>query len=243
MTYSSRFVQIRFLGYLGNNTSIPERWQAGLKLPLGVSPSSSQLTSFLQAIKTPTTTFHTTAGNGVGSNVFFTEMTAAYIDTDGKYVGGGAQSTVHEPVVSQPTGAGSGTLPWSTSMVISLRTQFSRGLASNGRVYWPCLGLPVTATTGLWSTTAGTSWANSAKTWIDAINTAAASTLSTSQKISVMSQVGTGTLAPVTQVRCGLKPDRQERRERDLDEGYIYATLATTADVLETQRTKPIGQR
>lgn len=242
MTYSSPFVYTRILGTLGNVSTGVEQWGVGFKIPLGVAPSPATLTAFLQTISPAVVTFHTGSPIAVGTNVYAKQLTAAYIGTNGRYVGGGTQATTIYDIPSTPAGAGTPTQPFSTAMVISLRTQFSRGLASNGRIYYPSLGSAVTATTGLWVSTVGTAWASAAKTLLDNINAAAASILNTSNRVSVMSNVGAGQTAPVTSIRCGLKPDRQERREKRLGENYQTAQLASTAALLASVRDLPIGQ-
>lgn len=240
MVYSSRFLQVRAIGTLGNNTTGVEQWQVGFKIPLGPSPSEASILAFLQTIAPAVSTFHADSGNGFGSTAFLKELTGAFIDVDGKYVGGGAQSTVHHVYTTPVAGSGTGVLPFSTAIVLSLRTINSRGPASNGRMYWPKLAVAVSPTLGTWSIGEGAAMATKAATMLDNVNAAADTILGTENVVSVMSQVGP-TYAPVTSVRVGHKPDRQERREKSISESYGAADLGSTRRLLEELRMRRIG--
>lgn len=241
VAYSSEFIYTRILGSLGNNGTGVEQWGVGFKIPKAGTVSPADLSAYLAAIEAPVKTFHGTVGLTIGNTCFLKQLTAAHVGKDGKYVGGGAQSTtVHD--VTPPLAGGAGTQnAFSTAMVISLRTQFARGRASNGRIYYPALGNSIDPVTGQWSQSYAQSWADAAKTLLDAINAAAAANLDTTNHVSVMSNVGSGQLSPVTHVRVGRKPDRQERRERDIAEDYVTVALASTATLVAAQAEKPFG--
>lgn len=243
VAYSSSFIYVRAIGHFGaSTTAVTEKWNVGLKiLHGGTPPSGSSLLAFLTAIAPAYTTFHQNSSLLAGTSTYLDTLTAALIGTDGKYVGGGAQATTVYNYATPPTGLGSPAMPLSTACVISLRTQFSRGLASNGRMYWPAIANTVPGTTGLWSTGTTGGIATAAKVLLDAINTAAQSGFDSSHKVSVMSNVGSGQAANVTSVRVDGRPDRQERRERDLLSTYSVASL-TTATALEALNADlPIG--
>jgi hypothetical protein len=242
MPYSSPFIYLKALGHFGASGSALERWNAGVKiLHNGAAPTTAQMTAFLTAVAPAFSNWHKSTAINSGTTCFLTGLTGAVIGTDGKYVGGGAQATTVYTYGAPQSGLGTGTLPWSTAMCISLRTQFSRGLSSNGRVYWPCTALPVPPATGVWTPTQCSTAAAEAKILFDAINAASTTGFDSSHRVSVMSQVGAGQAANVTSIRIGGKPDRQERRERDLLETYQSATLALGGALIAENAARPIG--
>jgi len=241
VTYSKRFVQLRALGTLGNNTTGVEQWSVGLKIPMDASPSSAVLQAFMSACQGAFSTFHSDTNNGFGTTVFLKQLSTAYIDVTGRYVGAGAQSTQYYTYGSPVAGAGTGVLPFSTAVVLSLRTPLSRGPGSNGRMYWPKIAVPISNTLGTWAIGEGAGLAAKTATLLNAVNAAADATLVTSDPVSVMSQVGPVT-APVTSVRVGHKPDRQERRERNISESYGEAGVSTTAQLLRDRMERNIEE-
>lgn len=146
--------------------------------------------------------------------------------TNGRYTGTLQQTT--ERVLTQPfpgTGAGSG--PWSQSCVTSLRTQKPRGLASNGRFYYPGVGLFVGNTTGLLDEGTCIGIATAGSALLSGLNAVAETTLEGAQ-VSVMSQGGLSgppITLPVTSVRVDGRLDHQERRENDLPSVYQSVDL------------------
>ena len=230
MTYSSNFVYTTINGVFQPSATVLETWKVGFKIPLSSAPSGAQLAAYLAAIETPISTFHSFGNVKAGITAKFTFLTAAHIGTDGKYTGGGAQTTTVRTLATPVAGSGTTQTPFSQAVVLSLRTQFARGLASHGRMYWPFTGQVMSAD-GLMATTQAQSIADSAKTMLDAINGAAAAQLSTTNKVSIMSNVGSGQLAPVIKVLVGVKADRQERREKSQLENYQTSVLASTLNI------------
>lgn len=241
MVFSSNFVYLRAIGTLGNNGEGVEQWSAGMKIPMPTAPSASSLSAFLETVSVAYSAFHTDSGNGFGSTCFLKQLTAAYVGTDGKYVGGGAQSTTVYNYGTPQAGTGTGVLPFSTAVVLSLRTANSRGPASNGRVYWPKLAVPISPTLGTWAIGEGTAMAGKAANLINQINAACTSILGGGGFVSVMSQVGPRH-AIVTSVRVGHKPDRQERREKKIAEAYGTAAVASVAGVLAERLNRPFDE-
>lgn len=233
MAYAGPFIYIKALGHFGSEGGPIERWNSGLKINSpGTPPLTSTLPAFLAALSTPYSVFHAGISQNAGTTCFLTGLSAAVIGTDGKYLGGGTQATTVYTYGSPVAGVGTGVMPWSTAMCISLRTQQLRGLASNGRMYWPTLALTPAPGTGVWTSSQTQNSANQAKVLLDAINAQANTFYGSDHKISVMSNKGSGVTATVTGVRVGGKPDRQERRERSLLEAYTSASVAA-ADELE----------
>jgi len=122
------------------------------------------------------------------------------------YPTGGPTATfigVHTPTPAPGTSAGN-SLPLQCAAVVSLRTGFA-GRQARGRLY-----LPVSANTlvthQLTSATI-TNIANAWETFLEAV-----STLAAVGSVSVVSQVGSGTVRPVTQLIVDSRLDIQRRR-------------------------------
>lgn len=234
MPYTSHHVLLRAVGHFGGSNTQTEQWAVGMKIPVPLpGPSAANLSAFLVDVSPYFTTFHTSTALKAGTVCFLRGLTAAYLDTDGRYVGGGAQTTTDYTYATPGQGNGSGLMPWSTAVVLSLRTAKGRGLASNGRLYWPTLGLPIDTSEGMFAPTTTLAVANAAKTLLDQINSHTEPHFGAARRVAVMSQVGAGATETVTGIRVGGKPDRQERRERSLAEAYSSVTLASTFELLE----------
>lgn len=241
MPYSSNFVLTTVKGTFGTGSGVLEHWQATWKIPLSTAPSGAALAAYLAAIEAPVKAYHGDGNVKAGTQTFLTELTAAHLGTDGHYTGGGAQTTTSRIITPAFAGAGSPVNSFADAIVISLRTQFARGLASHGRIYWPAQAV-VCGTDGVIGVSQAAAIATSAKTLLDAVNAAAAAQLSTTNKVSVMSQVGAGQTAPVTKVLVGVKVDRQERREKSISENWQPATLATTLEIVEATMDLPVDE-
>jgi len=241
MPYSERYVYTRILGTLGNNAAGVEQWGVGFKIPQAGDVSPAQLAEYLSDIAPTVATFHALSSLKVGFQVYLKELTAAHVGVDGKYVGGGAQATTHHAYATPVAGGGSNAdMPYSTAMVISLRTALTRGRGSNGRIYYPLLGQVITSVSGTWTAALALEWAQKSRDLLDNINAQAAINFGGSPGVAVMSNLGSGTTAKVTSVRCGVKPDSQERRERAIEEAYQVAALATMREQVEADSHKPI---
>lgn len=228
MAYTSNFVYTRAIGEFRITGAKVEEWQVGWKIPTGSAQSSANLLAYLTNIATPVNTYWTNSNIGGGSAAFLTKLTAAYIGTDGKYVGGGAQSTTELAYGTPAPGGGTSNRPFTDSLVVSLRTAKLRGPGSNGRMYWPATSIPM-GDTGFISTSLCQAIATAARTLLDSLNGVADTYLNSNDGVSVMSNVGGGTTQPVTSVRIGSKLDRQERREKQRVETYATSLLTTRA--------------
>lgn len=229
MAYSKDFIRVAVRGYLGNSTTPTEKFQWGFKVKtesvgyVGITP----IATFISNIRNPIQTFHQNTTLRTGTTAFLIDVTGAQINVDGKYEGLGAQQTVVVPFTSPIPGSGTTTNPFSTACVLSLRSSvLSRGHGSHGRCYVPLLGLGVDTVDGTWGTTFATTVATAAGTMFSAINTAAAATSGLqADGVYNMSPIGSGIHVKVDRVLVGKKPDRQERRERDIQEAWAAATV------------------
>lgn len=227
MAYEREHIYLRILGHFGaNSTNFVDYWSTGLRLATvgGGPPSTAGLVGFLESISVPINTFHTAATSFVGGNVYLDELTAAHIGLDGKYASEFTE-TVRRPYATPQGGGGTATQPWNVSHVISLRTLKKRGVASNGRMYYPMTAASVNATTGRLTSANAQSRVTNAKTMFDAINVAA-QVASSGLRIHVMSKVDNGWSAMVTDLRSDLRLDSIERRENDQPATWVTASLA-----------------
>lgn len=243
MVYAEQFVYLRALGTFGVNASTPvERWGVGLKFRNpGTAPSPDNLIAFLETVSVPFENFHKSTAVGSGTSCFLQELTAALVGVDGKYVGGAAQQTTRRAYSTPPAGTGGLSVSFSQALVYSLRTLLTRGPGSNGRMYYPALGIAVTPTTGVIASGVTASAAAAAATLFNNLNAAADAHLPGTGGLSVMSQVGTGVAASVTSVRVGNKMDHQESRERQITEAYSSSPVSALAAFVVQNLDRPIG--
>lgn len=245
VAYDNEYVYLRANGIFGAVATPLDLWAVGLKLPHpgGLVPTSS-LTAFLETVAGAFSSYHADADVNASNRFHMTYLSAAVVGKDGKYVGGGAQSTLKRNYSPAIAGAGVLEHPAPTSCVISLRTTLQRGRASNGRMYWPAAALTVSGTDGRLTGTQTSSIATKAATLINSINQAADTILDGNLGVWVMSNLGDGISAPVTSVRIGSRLDHQERRENAMAEVYSSATVTPTPIVREqVERDRPIGER
>lgn len=243
MPYAEPYLYLRALGVFGAAATSPvESWGVGFKFRHPEAPpSSASLSAFLETASVPLANFHISAVRA-GANCFLTELTAAMIGTDGKYLGGGTQQTRHYFYGSPPVGISTSSAPWTQALVLSLRTQISRGPGSNGRIYYPAPALTVDGPTGTLTTTQVNGILPAAKALLDGLNSAKQATMPSTGGLAVMSNVGTGVAATVTAVRIGRRLDRQERRENDVSEGYISTNLAAAAALISRNEGRRVGE-
>lgn len=225
MSFDRSFLYLRIIGHFGQATAFSDFWSVGLKLAnAGGSPAPvAGYSGFLTGIKSAVQAFHIASATGVGNACFLDELTVARIGEDGHY-DPDTQDTTHELYAPAIVGTGTTALPWSTALVTSLRTPRPRGIASNGRFYYPCGTLVVATTTGRLGTTQVTNYLNAAKALFDSINAQGAA-LSPAVKVHVMSQKGSGLSANVVTLRADGRLDQQERRENNTPSVYSSVSL------------------
>lgn len=245
MPYAEPFVQLTMNGVFGAAATTPaEIWSAGLKFRNpGSAPSPANLTSFIESVAVHASTFHAAGTALVGSNCWLTHLTAAFIGTDGKYVGGDTQATTRHTYGTPVAGNGTATAPWTQAIVTSLRTLVLRGPGSNGRMYYPATTAQPQATTGVLAPSLQASYATVVATFLNAVNNSADAHLPGTGGLSVMSKVGSGVAASVTALRVGARLDRQERRENKLSEAYITRSVTPLAAFALDRSHDPIGGR
>lgn len=223
MAYPEPFARITVLGHFGTATG-PEIWTTNFKV--GYGGGTTDPTPFLPAIASAIQSFWVSSALNSGSAAFLTELHGAIIGTDGKYLGGATQSTKVYTYGAPVAGTGSGSQPWPTSCVLSLRSSTrGRGPGSHGRMYWPCLATQPAPTTGRYTGATTSAIATAAKTMINAINSAAVATFGPGARVVLASPVREGFMANVDKLLVGDKPDHIERRENATPEAYSTVTL------------------
>lgn len=243
MPYAEPYVYLRCLGVFGATATTPlEEWGVGFKFRHPeAAPSPTQLTTFLESAATAVATYHG-GSTRAGDHCWLTELTAAFIGTDGKYVGGGTQSTIRHTYGTPVIGIGATIGPYANALVISLRTAVKRGPGSNGRAYWPATALSVSGDTGGLTTTQLGPIVTEAAALLNGLNTAKLSAMPATGKLSVMSAVGSGIAATVTGFRIGRRLDTQERREKKIPEGWVSGTVSAAAAQVTRNSKLPIGE-
>lgn len=225
VNYDRTSIKLRMLGHFGTSGTVSDSWSTGLRLAVvgGANVSTGDLTAFLESISGPVQTFHASSPAFNGTNCYLDELTAAHIGTNGKYVSS-SELTTHRVYTTPVAGTGSPIHPWNTALVTSLRTLQARGLASNGRMYWPNTAIAVQTNTGRTGTL--TSYVGAVKTMLDAINVAAQSYQS-GLRIHVLgysAKTGQNFTSLVTNIRADNRLDSIERRENQ--QAPIWATAA-----------------
>lgn len=226
MAYPHEHVLIRFNGHFGTSGNSVDQWSTGIRFGLpAAAPAydAAKLQTFVNAALAAAKSFHAGTSMFTGTNCFLDYVTGAQIGVLGKYVPSN-QLTAISPTETT-AGVAPPVLPWNSALVISLRTNVPRGRGSNGRVYWPALGAPVDSPTGRVSNVAMDGRMTTAKTFFDALNTAA-NAYSAGMKAVVASNVGGGLIAYVTSIRSDGRVDSIERRENNQASTWIAKSLA-----------------
>lgn len=146
------------------------------------------------------------------------------IGPDGKYADPGSPHTYEYPAGSAPTGPLDAFEMPQLSIVVSLRTEIQRGLATHGRIY-PPTGLQLTSAGRVGSTTA-TGMAESFSTLCEDIAGYDEVILAGAPRVVVASDLGTpGPMRIVTRVLVGDVVDTQRRRRNQLQETYVTSVV------------------
>lgn len=227
MVFQNEHILLRFNGHFGTaQTTIVDRWSCGMRFGLASSApvyDTVKLQTFVNAAQAAANTFHPATNTNAGTGTFIDYVSGAQIGVLGKY-SPSAQLTVISPTTST-AGIGAPINPWNTAHVISLRTNRPRGIASNGRVYWPCQSLGVSAGTGRLTPTQVNNRLTNFVTFVNALNTAA-NAYSAGCRLIVASAVGGGANAVVTSVRADDRLDSIERRENDQPSAWSTQAIA-----------------
>jgi hypothetical protein len=121
-----------------------------------------------------------------------------------------------------------GSTPWSTAVVVSLRTNAQRGLASKGRIYLPPVGVSVLTAQGLLDPSSRATIGNTTAQLIKNLNNWPSADPPGSPRVHVVSGGGIQggpTSREVTHLVVGDRLDTQRRRANDSLETYTRYNL------------------
>lgn len=213
MAYNTRH---KLLSVFGTAFSGVETWSFGVRFsPTTGIDAVSQ--AQVDACVSATTTLWNTSGIYMPSSHALTGIKLAPIGTDGHYPPGeiayiaditpdaGPSSTPQHPAQC-------------TQVVTFLAEGQPRGRASRGRIYLPCPNAAVSSSNG--TNSLGSALATAVATWLSALNDVA-----DLGQACIMSSLGSGVTAPITQTRGDDLPDTQRRRRRQL------TSTTTTVDL------------
>lgn len=229
MPYAAQHLLFRWGGFFGADAATQKDiWSCGVRIFLGASPlTEEKKTAFLTAVAPALATWWNANATQGHPSAWQSEINCAYIDLDGKYVGGDEQPTTRLPMTPPVAGKGGLTHAWSTAMVVTLSSDIDRGRGSRGRYYVPT-GMGIDAN-GVFPQGNLSAFVLAQRTLIDALNTAARAQWSPAAGVSVFSQLGAGTIGEVVRVGSDVAPDTQRRRDNKLVEPRTEINLTTAA--------------
>ena len=236
MAYVQPFVRLKMNGHFGSSATVKtEFWSAGLNIAAatGFTPTGSALLNFCTAVATPASAFHSAATTNSGAICYLDTISAALIDTNGRYAGGSAQSTTVYTFPAPVAGVGTHPGPWSQAIAWSLRSAILRGPGSHGRCFYPATAVPITPAVGSMSSSAQSNYLATVLIFVNAINAAAVSNIATGSSVSNVSPIGTGQRSPVTRIGIGCRLDTQESREKSIPEAYVFGNTTIARAALE----------
>lgn len=219
MPYAEPFIKVDIKGDCYGESEI---WNTSLKLqltaPLG-SIDEETLQVATERVNAAWQTFFTTSSAvSFSTNYRTTEVKAAHIGVDGKYVGDAYYNILDTPY----SGAGSATsgnpLP-QAAVAGTFYSQRQRGPASKGRMYLPGLKYTV-GNDGLMSLANTTTVSTGFNTFINTINDEG-SIIDHPMRVVLTSPVSTGFMLPVINTGVDRKVDTQRRRANALSSDYV----------------------
>lgn len=210
--------------FSGTSFGGQEIWSTSLYVGAEAADAIAPTQEGVDLIAAAWQTFFTAPLSKVSSVYSTTDVKGALINTDGKT---DLDSVVHHSFGTPINGGtGDGPLPPQISLVTTLLSSASRGLASKGRMYLPgiCVGIN---TSGHIVGGNLTPILENFKTFINAINTTsdAGGTVILASFGRKPPLVGGGVNRSVTTVRMGDVYDTQRRRRNAFVENYQSATL------------------
>lgn len=203
-----------------------DAWSVGFRFAvvgMDLPYDQSELQAFADYAFGVFSTRHAAVGSGVGTSCWLDWTSAARVGTDGKYNPIAQLTARHDGTPVQ--GVGTPMHPWNTAAVVSLRTAKPRGYASNGRVYYPALAIPLDSSTGRLAPTTVNLRLGQFKSLIEALNAQAMSLWAGCQLV-VASGVPPGEFQKVTAIRADQRLDSIERRESQQPAEWLSQVIA-----------------
>ena len=213
MPYNQRH---KLLTVFGTSFNGVETWSFGVRFSpvTGVEPVTQ---AQVNACVTPTQTLWNDPTLFMPSSHSLTGIKLAPIGVDGKYPPG--EVAFIADITPDPGPTNTNQHPAQCTQVCTFLAEGQpRGRASRGRIYLPCPNAAVSSGTG--GNSLGSAIATAVATWLSALNDVA-----DLGQAAIMSELGTGITAPITQTRGDDLPDTQRRRRRQL------TSTTTTVDL------------
>jgi len=208
----------------GTSSQGAEEWSTGFFVGSSSADAGNPTQQFADAVRNAWTTFVQTTSTNMASTFLSTEVKVAQLGTDGKTLLDNTVFSTFSPAV-----AGTNTTlvyPPQVSLVVTLQSALSRGLAAKGRMYLPGISYPLQTGSQI-STTNADAMANNFRVFLNAVNTGAPAGSRVILASAGRGTAGTGaTNQPVTRIRVGTVYDTQRRRRNSLTEQYSTAILA-----------------
>lgn len=236
MPFAYPFVLTTIEGFFGTNPG-EDIWRTTFKIPVdaGEIPAPSDVLEFCNAIAPDVQNYCASSDTALGSFTYLEGIAGAVVGTDGRYLGGGSQVTQRYTYGSPVPGTGSAVHPFDAALCLSLKGAVARGRGSRGRMYFPARAMAIEAGTGKISSSSQFNAASQGKTLIDALNGHAATVFGPARYVSVMSNLGTGTISTVVAVSVGRLLDHMSSRTSKQDEGHDWIDLASTFTAREAE--------
>lgn len=197
-----------------------EEWSIGLRiLANGFDGDEGDQIARLTSVRTAFESWWSTQ-NVISSACTVRTLKLNRVGTDGKYL---YDYTIRHDYATPLTAPASSTHPNQISLVATLETGFTRGLAARGRLFLPVPPMPV-GTDGRLSQANAAGAATTVANLVSALNGVASI-----DDVVVMSQVNAGAVRPVTGVSIGRVLDTMRSRRTSLDEGRELAAVTASS--------------
>nr|CRY96425.1 hypothetical protein [uncultured prokaryote] len=198
--------QHNYVTWFGDAYTEAEEWQVGLRLDGTGVPDLGQMQELDAAMEA----LLTSGINNLPPSHRYLGCKVAPIGTDGKYFeGGNSVDFLRETPLVGNAAPGYPQI----ALVISMRTQRSRGRGSNGRMYLPSSTLP-NQDEGLIAASTAASVATAGALFVADVNDVGLGAA------SVFSTISPPLVEPITGVRVGRVMDTQRRRRNQLPETH-----------------------
>lgn len=206
----SQLMRISILGALpsGEEWTVNPVYRLGTGLDVPVSQENMQaIVTAINARAVPTAV----------TQLWSTTTTVTGVRAEARMADGTLQSLAEGSKATPTIGAGTGTHPFQTAIVSSLRSS-ATGARGRGRLYWPATGIALTTGTLRVSAAAVSSYLSGVKTYLSGIETDIEASVG-GASLAVWSRVGS-TLSAVHTIQMGDVCDVQRRRRDQLVEAY-----------------------
>lgn len=219
MTYDRMSTYLTWGGRIGTDVGTREVWQCGVHLTLDPSldgpglPTPAELDTLFSGVLS---TFHSSGGLALAQGAVLEWAKAASLDTTGHETASPVVTTTAVSSVGGSVVAATTASP-QDSLVLTFYSGSTFGRANYGRIYLPWWSSSVAHASGRATTGSAIIVA---ETWFDGVNAWAATALSASAKIRIMSKLGAGTTKEVAFLKIGDVKDTQRRRRNRISESY-----------------------